>query len=243
MNTQRGRTVFGRFVLAALAVLIWQQGSATLPAQTGSSDSEQGKSERPGKAPPLNITIDTSQAPEMAKWAAHAKSLCEKTYPLIWAQLGSPGFRPPAAVKIVFENKRGVAWTAGAQITCCTDWFQRHPDDYGAVIHELCHVVQSYRRPVPGWVTEGIADYVRWFKYEPAKRRPHVDPRRAKYTDGYQTTAAFLDWIVRTKNRSFVQRLNAAARNGKYSDNLFRKYARKPLDELWAEFVGSLKRN
>jgi hypothetical protein len=48
---------------------------------------------------------------------------------------------------------------------------------------------------------------------------------------------------VRTKNRSFVQRLNAAARNGKYSDDLFRQYARKPVDELWAEFVGSLKKN
>ena len=205
MNTQRERTVLRRFFSAAIGLAVWQQGGAALLAQAGFRPRREPR--RPGKPPPLKITIDTSQAPEMAKWAAHAKSLCEKTYPLIWSQLGSPGFRPPAAVKIVFENKDGVAWTAGAQITCCTDWFKQHPDDYGAVIHELCHVVQSYRKPVPGWVTEGIADYVRWFKYEPAKRRPHVDPRHAKYTDGYQTTAAFLDWIVRTKNRSFVQRL------------------------------------
>ena len=112
------------------------------------------------------------------------------------------------------------------------------------MIHELCHVVQAYgHKKVPGWVTEGIADYVRWFKFEPAERRPHPNPDTAKYTDGYQTTAAFFDWIVRTKNKSFVQRLNAAARNGKYSDDLFRQYAKKPLDELWAEFIGSLKKN
>jgi hypothetical protein len=240
---QTRMSVPARLLSVALAVVMWQQGAVTLLAQARSPASEQDKTEKPGKAPPFKITVDTSNAPEMAKWAARTKSICEKTYPMIWAQLGSPGFRPPAAIKIIFENKDGVAWTAGRQITCCTNWFEHHPDDCGAVIHELCHVVQSYHRPVPGWVTEGIADYVRWFKYEPAKRRPHVNPRHAKYTDGYQTTAAFFDWIVRTKNRSFVQRLNSAARNGKYSDALFRQYARKPLDDLWAEFISSLKQN
>jgi hypothetical protein len=244
MTTLRRRTALRQVFLAALSVLVWHQGGVMPSAQTGAPASEQDKSEKPGKTPPLKITLDTSQAPEMAKWAAHVKLLCEKNYPLICTQLASPGFQPPTTVKIVFENKDGVAWTAGGQITCCTDWFKQHPDDYGAVIHELSHVVQSYHAPVPGWVTEGIADYVRWFKYEPAKRRPHVNPRNtnANYTDGYQTTAAFFDWIVRTKNRSFVQRLNAAARDGKYSDELFSQYARKPLDELWTEFIGSLKK-
>ena len=232
MKIQRERAVPRRFFLLALAILVSESGRAALSAETS----------KPAKTPTLKMTIDTSKAPEMAKWAAHAKSLCEKAYPMICAQLGSPGFQPPTAVKVVFENKDGIAWSAGGQITCCTEWFKQHPDDYGAVIHELCHVVQSYHKPAPGWVTEGIADYVRWFKYEPAKHRPHVDSRNAKYTDGYQTTAAFLDWIVRTKNRTFVQRLNAAARNGKYSDELFRQYARKPLDELWAEFIGSLEK-
>jgi hypothetical protein len=242
MTTLGGRTVLRQFFWVAIGLLVWQQGSAALLAQTRATASEQDKHEKPGRTPPLKITIDTSQAPEMAKWAAHVKTLCEKNYPLICAQLASPDFQPPTAVKIVFENKDGVAWTAGGQITCCTDWFKQHPHDYGAVIHELSHVVQSYHHPVPGWVTEGIADYVRWFKYEPAKRRPHVDPQHAKYTDGYQTTAAFFDWIVRTKNRSFVQRLNAAARDGKYSDELFSQYAHKPVDELWTEFIGSLKK-
>jgi hypothetical protein len=240
---QGGRTLLRLFFWVAPAALMWQQGCAVLMAQTRSPASEQGTSAKPGKAPPLKITIDTSNAPEMAKWAARVKLLCEQNYPLIWAQLGSPGFRPPTAIKIVLDDKDGVAWTAGTQITCCTGWFKHHPDDCGAVIHELCHIVQSYHKPVPGWVTEGIADYVRWFKYEPVKRRSRVDPRNAKYTDGYQTTAAFFDWIVRTKNHSFVQRLNTAARNGKYSDDLFRRYARRPLDELWAEFIDSPTRN
>ena len=152
--------------------------------------------------------------------------------------------REPLSVTIAFKKGRGVAGTSGTHIVGNAEWFTKHPDDYGALIHELCHVVQAYRgKKVPGWVTEGIADYVRWFKFEPADHRPRPNPDTAKYTDGYQTTAAFLDWIVRTKDESFVQRLNAAARSGKYSDDLFRQYAHEPVDKLWAEYVESLQKN
>jgi hypothetical protein len=242
MKVHLRKDIRWRILLVGLGLSMWGQSSSSLAAQTKSERAEQANSAGPDKTPAIIITIDTSKSPEMAEWAAHAKAICEKSYPLICSQLGSPGFQPPTAVKIVFENKRGVAYTSGSQITCCSDWFKQHPDDYGAVIHELCHVVQSYHRRVPGWVTEGIADSVRCYKYEPAKRRPRVNPQRAKYTDGYQTTAAFFDWIVRTKDKSFVQRLNAAARNGKYSDDLFRQYAQAPLDDLWAEFIGSLRK-
>jgi hypothetical protein len=199
--------------------------------------------DKPAKLPALEITLDTTQAPDMADWAAHAKGLCEKTYPMICEHLGGPGFMPPAKVTIVFKKMNGIAYTSGTTITCGEAWFQAHADDYGAVIHELCHVVQGYGgRRVPGWVTEGIADYVRWFNYEPPDHRPRVDPRRAKYTDSYQTTAAFFDWIVRTKDKTFVNRLNAAVRKGEYSAELFQKFAGKPLDDLWAEFIESVKK-
>ena len=36
-----------------------------------------------------------------------------------------------------------------------------HPEDTGMVIHELTHIIQNYPSPDPGWVTEGIADYIR----------------------------------------------------------------------------------
>jgi hypothetical protein len=138
----------------------------------------------------------------------------------------------------------GVAHTAGATITCSAKWFADHPDDIGAVIHELCHVVQRYRaNQPPGWVTEGIADYVRWFNFEPESRRPHVrNLRRAKYTDSYQTTAAFFDWIVKNKDPQFATRLNAAARRGEYKPELFREFAGQPLDGLWTEFVAAEKK-
>src|SRR5688500_11896599 len=42
--------------------------------------------------PPLEITIDTSEAPEMAEWAARSKELCEKNFAMILGHLGSEGF-------------------------------------------------------------------------------------------------------------------------------------------------------
>jgi len=196
-----------------------------------------------GKAlPVLAMSVDTSEVPEMAEWAAHARSLCEKSFTMILEHLGSPGFEPPTKVRLIFKRGKGIAATSGDVITCMEGWFHAHPDDYGAVVHELCHVVQAYGgKPVPGWVTEGIADYVRWFNYEPANRRPRVDPARAKYTQGYQVTAAFFDWIVRTKDKTFVNRLNDAARKGQYKPELFGEYAGKPVDALWAEFIESVK--
>ena len=189
---------------------------------------------------PLEITIDTTEAPEMAEWAAQAKELCLKNYVMILGHLGAEGFTPPDKVKIVFKNMRGVAHASGRTITCAAAWFKEHPDDYGAVIHELCHVAQSYRSRVPSWVTEGIADYVRWFHYEPPDKRPKVNPRRAKHTDSYRTTAAFFDWIVRAKDKTFVTRLNASCRAGKYKPELFQEYAGKMVEELWAEFIVSI---
>jgi hypothetical protein len=195
--------------------------------------------ERDGPAA-LEIVVDTSKSPEMAGWAARAKAVGEKNYRLICRQLASPGFSPPGRVRLIVEPRKGVAATSGTTIYCSAAFFQTHPDDLGAIVHELCHVVQAYgKNRVPGWVTEGIADYVRWFCYEPPQRRPRVDPRRAKYTDGYRNTAAFLDWINRTKDPSFVRRLNEAARANRYSDHLFEQYAGRPLDRLWSDFLRS----
>lgn len=54
------------------------------------------------------------------------------------------------------------AETSGTTITLDRDWFKGHPDDVGAIVHEMAHAFQS----VPGGtasmkVIEGIADAVR----------------------------------------------------------------------------------
>jgi hypothetical protein len=114
-----------------------------------------------------------------------------------------------------------------------------HPDDWGMVIHELTHVIQDYRRPDrnPGWLVEGIADYVRFFHYEPGPSIGRFDPQGASYRDGYRTTARFLAWVEKAHQKDIVRKLNQALREERYKDELFKAYTGQPLDDLWAEFL------
>jgi hypothetical protein len=192
---------------------------------------------------PYQIVINTDEVPEMKPWADHLRPILEKWYPILVSDLPSPGYTAPRRFTVTFrKDKPGVADTAGTRVNCAASWFKQHPDDEGAVVHEMVHVVQQYHgRNNPGWMTEGIADYLRWFTYEPPSARPHPDPRRAKYTDGYRVTAAFLDYIVKTHDKNFVIEMNAAMRQGKYQPQLWEKYAGKSLDDLWAEYVATLR--
>ena len=66
------------------------------------------------------------------------------------------------------------------------------PKDVGAMVHETVHCVQLYRgRGNPGWLVEGVADYVRFFKYEGGNIGIKLTPERAKYDASYRVTAAF----------------------------------------------------
>ena len=188
------------------------------------------------------IVVDTDQAPEMKDFGERVRVVAQRWYPIIAADLPGDGFRPPARVTIVFKHMDGIAYTTGPTITCAAKWFTDHPDDVGAVVHELVHVVQGYTiGHRPGWLVEGIADYIRWFKYEPASARPHPNPAHAKYSDSYRTTAAFLDWAVPKYDADLVRKLNDACRGGHYRDELWKQYTGKTADELGQEWIESLR--
>jgi hypothetical protein len=194
---------------------------------------------------PVQVTVDVSEVPELKDWADKAKALVEKWHPLISDMLKSDGFTPPAEVRLVFKkDMRGVAYSAGRTITIAARWVKGHPDDYGMVVHELTHVVQAYRRPGrnSGWLVEGIADYVRFFHYEPGPNIGRFNPKGASYRDGYRTAARFLAWIEKEHDKEIVAKLNRALRKGEYKDELFQDYTGKGLDELWAEFLKSPKK-
>ena len=186
----------------------------------------------------VRITVEFDEVPDVKEWAEKARDLCEKWYPLISEALASKDFTPPREVRIVFKDeKKGIAYTSGAKITVVADWIRKHPDDFGMVIHELCHVVQSYKGGV-GWLTEGIADYVRYFKYEPKPTPPKIGAK-AKYTDGYKTSATFLAWIEKSKDKEIIRKLNELLRTGKYKEDVFKEWTGSDLDALWKEFLAS----
>jgi hypothetical protein len=191
---------------------------------------------------PVTITIDTSETPEFRDWAAAAQTMGKGWYPWIADQLSTPGYVPPNHIKVkIYREYDGAAATGGDEISMAAKWFTAHPDDMGALFHEFVHVVQSYPSYRPSWLVEGIADYLRWFNYEPVSARPKVNPDRAKYSDGYRTTGAFLDWIVRHRASNAVRRLNAVMRADTYSDDTSRKVTGYDLDTLWAQYTASLR--
>ena len=190
--------------------------------------------------PVYDITIEC-EVPELQEWADSLRPIVEKWYPIIVQTLPSEGYAAPRKFTISIRNSQGVAYTAGTRIVCAAQYFKNHQDDRGAVVHELVHVVQQYRsRRNPGWLVEGMADYIRWFKYEPTNKRPRPNPARAKYTDSYRVTSAFLEWLAANKDHEIAVKFNAAMRQGKYSQDLWEEYTGKTVDELWAEYVQTL---
>jgi hypothetical protein len=209
-------------------------------------------------AAPYQIDIDFSQTPELKDWVEkQLRPALEEWYPIIIADLPSEGFTPPKRFTVTLEaNGNGVAATGGNRVTANAKWIKqelaRNPQNeaVGALIHEAVHVVQQYGhvrggQRDPGWLTEGIADYIRWWKFEPASVRTPVRPVKrdgtpASYTDSYRTTAAFLEYVAKNHDHEIVVKLNAAGRNSTYSPELWKKYTGKTLDELWAEFAATL---
>lgn len=195
----------------------------------------------------FRFTIDVTRAPDMAEWSEdRLKPVVQEWYARLVGMLPSEGYQAPAEIRLRFrEDMGGVPASAGgATINLNASWFRRERDReaLGAVVHEMVHVVQGYSRrgtPTPGWLVEGIADYIRWFLYEPEKKGAEITKRSlptAKFDSSYRITGNFLDWVTRRYDEEIVPKLNAAARNGLYNEQLWREWTGKTLQELGAEW-------
>ncbi len=182
---------------------------------------------------------DVSQSPELQPWGRAAEALCQQWYGRIVQILESDdNVRPlPPVVKIIFEkDMKGVAHVAGNTMHIAVPYVKAHYDDMGMVAHELVHLVQRYQGGNPGWLVEGMADYVRSKHFEPLIALPRINFEKAKYTDAYKTTAAFLIWIEGKYDARLIPKLHAAMRARTYKDELFKELTGKDLPALWEEF-------
>lgn len=187
----------------------------------------------------LKVVMDVSEVPELKEWSEQAEKLIREWHPKITEILAQEGYTPPQEVRVVFKKDMdGVAYTVRNQITIAGDWVKQHPEDTGMVIHELAHVIQQYRRGGRSWMVEGIADYVRFFKYEPKTRLRGINPKRQNYSDSYRTSAQFIAW-VEENHPGFVQKTNAALRKGEFQNVLIREITGKSVEQLWTEFTES----
>jgi hypothetical protein len=200
-----------------------------------------------------HFTIDATEAPDLTEWAdAKLRPVVQEWYPKLVAMLPSDGFEATTNVTLRFRNDMGgtPASASGGRINMNSGWFRREltREAIGSVVHEMVHVVQSYGRArrlnpqatrTPGWLVEGIPDYIRWFLYEPETKGAEITERnlaRAKYDASYRITGNFLNWATQRHDREIVRKLNAAAREGKYAEQLWKDWTGKTLQELGEEW-------
>jgi hypothetical protein len=190
---------------------------------------------------PVEIVPNADDAPDMKEWLEQVARTCEKQYPMICEELKGDGYTPPTLIKMTLKKDyNGVAAASGTRITGSVKYFEKKKDDVGAFVHETVHCVQQYGgRGNPGWLVEGVADYVRFFKYEANKPKP-LAPEKAKYDGSYRTTAAFLAYLVDTRDKEIVRKLNDTMRKGKYTADVWKELTGKPVEELGREWQKSL---
>ena len=189
------------------------------------------------------VILNTEEVPSQANWGIAAKNLIEK-----WDRpvLDMLGVNLSTAIDTVFLTLRnveeGIAWTDGNNIDVTSFWMNLHPEDLGFIVHELVHVHQDYPHFEPGWITEGIADYIRWGFYEdkPLDWFP-VDTTLDGYTRSYRITGGFFLWLKNIKSKGIVKILDKAMKSSEYSDSIFAEQTGLSLTQLWKEYLMSRK--
>jgi hypothetical protein len=254
---------FGNTFYSEISVIT--DGSASGATAGGSASAESAAAgpfvtHSPDNA--CEITIDTSGAPDLKEWAeTKLAPVLAEWYPKLVAMLPSEGFTPPTKFSVTIRPGNGVAATGGTRVTANSAWLKRelNREAIGALVHEEVHVVQQYGsgrrnnpdyKRTPGWVTEGIPDYIRWFLYEPQshgadatyfKTRPTV---KLNYDGAYRITANFMNYVVNTygKDKNLITKLNAASRQGKYTEEFWKDMTGKSLVELNDEWKAALQK-
>lgn len=207
----------------------------------------------PSRDGKFKYVVDATNAPDLLNWVeGELMPVVLEWYPKMAAMLPSEHYAVPDTVGLEFRDDMGgtPAYAAGNKLSMNAPWFrtQLKSEAKGCVIHELVHIVQNYWRAAatnphpsatPGWVTEGIPDYIRWFVYEPKSKGAEITPgnfQQSKYDASYRTTANFLNWVVETHDKDFIRKLNTVAREGKYSEDVWKESTGKTAKELGIEW-------
>ncbi|KAA3438795.1 basic secretory protein-like protein [Rufibacter hautae] len=155
-------------------------------------------------------------------------------------------FNPNTTKKVTFiidPAYQGVAAASDGIIRYSPFWMLQHPGDIDVVTHEVFHLVQAYPHDAgPGWLTEGITDYVRYkFGVDNAGGGWSLTPFSPQhhYTNSYRITGRFLAWVEKNKNPKIVDNLDSALRKKTYTPELWVKLTGKTVDELWQQYASN----
>lgn len=208
----------------------------------------------------FTYTLDATEAPDLQEWCGkNLIPVLDEWYPKIIEMLPVDGITPSHDITFTLKDTtnlpahlKGVpAYASGNSVVFNIGFMraEKSGEAIGAGIHEVVHVVQfggkreqaaerkRVKRP-ESWVTEGVADYIRWFLYEPQSKGAEIterNVRRSNYNDSYRVTANFFDWVIKNHEKDLMRKLNVATHEG-YSDDLWKEWTGKTLEELGADW-------
>jgi hypothetical protein len=207
----------------------------------------------------FTYTLDATEAPDLQEWSAkNLVPVMDEWYPKIIEMLPVEGVTPAKRITFTLKKStelpgrlRGVpAYASGNSVVFNADFMRNEMsgEAIGAGVHEVVHVVQfggdqgdrrmrRNSRP-PSWVTEGVADYIRWFLYEPEAKGAEITKRnfeRANYDGSYRITANFFKYVIENYEEDLMRKLNVATHDG-YSNDLWKEWTGKTVEELGAEW-------
>jgi hypothetical protein len=197
--------------------------------------------------------------PQILEVLSDGKSELPRQFDIVFREhLNRPRFLDRGQVVEGYACRQTVFLDAG--------WFCDHPDTLeNVLVHEMAHVAQDYPRfayrhlwqwgahylaftaahpfrpyppAAPTYWTEGIADYVaaKLSGHTHFPDCPQCNDHFSTYKNGYGCAASFLLYMDSAYGSNVTWRLNAALRNGTYSDQFFTSSTGKTLDELWRDF-------
>ncbi|MEY4271237.1 MAG: hypothetical protein RL250_103 [Verrucomicrobiota bacterium] len=178
---------------------------------------------------------------KLKAFAAKSEALLKEWEPKVADALGfgaHKGEVHPTSITIIFREMKGVAYWDGKAINVATQWVASHPEDAALVVHELTHVLQAYRK-VPGWFTEGEADYIRFQLLEQGKFGIRLDLAKMKPRDSYRVTGWFLAQ-AEAKHPGLIRQLHTAAKEGRDVEQAFAAHcAGRTIDQFWADLAAA----
>jgi len=140
----------------------------------------------------VSVHLKVSQVPQLENWGFHAKELIKLWSPRISRILDIEDY-PHNIDLTIQKSDEGIAFADSNAITVSSHWIEKYPEDIGLIVHEAVHVVQLCPEFEPGWITEGIADYIR----EPVKvRRREYRARRIVRKIQYDQPCLWADRIL-----------------------------------------------
>ena len=184
------------------------------------------------------VNIDALESPDQQKWLEKGAAIAEESYKRIVERLPTKDFYLHRHVTFtVHPTLWAIAyaeWDKGI-VRVDERHVKRVPNDYGLNIHEMAHIIQRYSAG-ESWVTEGIADYSRyWLFLDKGEKIPTIY-REAKFTNGYGDAAHFLVWIQNKYDKDFIAKVNRHYRLNDIPSDMFKAYTGKTLNQLWKEF-------